>query len=491
LSSPSERVGRQASLGAGRPGADRDQIVVVGGRRQAQLLDGREPRLELGLRLADRLDQSPRRLMRLIEPVHVPDAGLGLRLDFLEPVRLIQERLGVEQLLPLQRRGGGAGQLLSRVERVHDLEPAIPEFAQGGLHGVVECQSLSIHRRLEIGVGRGQELEPLLEGVEAVHDVGRLRPHVLDPAGDPAPDPLMRQPEEDADGQDDREERNAEPDCRESRRGFPRAVRRLRARARPRGFRLCGPDRWRGGRLDLARPRGRDVPRADPSIGFVQQGGDRLRIPFGLGQLDERRSRTDQITMHGGAVKPEIPERRPGTDRDLLALHRNDDDDRSLGVERQPARFGLAPPGRIHRLHIVRSRRLSVPRRLDHRDVVRLLRGLLQLSDLSREPFVLIGHPGHIDPLPIEFGEGRLVLRPRRGIDEHYPESDQHNPVEMSQGATGFRPAARRSRPGPPHYHHHDPRGSNAVPVLWSSATSEGGIPSPCRGKCLVRSIGG
>ena len=40
----------------------------------------------------------------------------------------------------------------------------------------------------------------------------------------------------------------------------------------------------------------------------------------------------------------------------------------------------------------------------------------------------MIGHSGHIDTTPVEFGERRLVLRLRWTIDEHHPKSDQHEP---------------------------------------------------------------
>ena len=112
--------------------------------------------------------------------------------------------------------------------------------------------------------------------------------------------------------------------------------------------------------------------------------------------------------MHGDRIEPKIPKRGPGQDGDLTVGHRNDDDDRSLGVERQATRLGLVLPGRIHRFRIVRCRGLARPRRLDYRDVVRLLRGLLQFRDLSGETFVSIGNPGRVDALPIEFGKWRL-----------------------------------------------------------------------------------
>ena len=77
--------------------------------------------------------------------------------------------------------------------------------------------------------------------------------------------------------------------------------------------------------------------------------------------------------MNRGPIEPQLLKRRPGMGRDLMVRERDDDDDRSLRVERQAMCGGLAPPLIRQRIHVLQRGLLTRPRRLDHHDVVRLL----------------------------------------------------------------------------------------------------------------------
>ena len=64
--------------------------------------------------------------------------------------------------------------LLGLIPDLHDLQPAVPEAVEVGVDLLVEGERGSRHRRGEVGVGLGQGLVSLPEGVELVHQAHGL-----------------------------------------------------------------------------------------------------------------------------------------------------------------------------------------------------------------------------------------------------------------------------------------------------------------------------
>ena len=207
-----DRVRRDELAGPVGLGGDRGQIVLIRRDRQAEIPD----HLDLGVQLrpgrGERLQLTSGGLMGLVEPIHIGGAGLGPRVDLLEDALLLDDPLGVAQRLPLEWRRDPLRQRLGAIDGVHDLEPTIPEAADGFLDLGIQGRRLSGHRRPEIRVGGGQELEPFLEGVEVIHDVGRARSDPLDPLIEAGPRAAVEHPDQPHDGRDDDQERQAESD---------------------------------------------------------------------------------------------------------------------------------------------------------------------------------------------------------------------------------------------------------------------------------------
>ena len=121
--------------------------------------------------------------MGAIETIHARDAGFRLRVDLLEHLRAGDEELSLLELLATQGRVLLC-ERLGLVERVHDLEPAIPEPANLFLCFFIKDQRLPAHGHFEIKVFGGQQLEPFLERVEPIHDLDRALAIALDLAFD-------------------------------------------------------------------------------------------------------------------------------------------------------------------------------------------------------------------------------------------------------------------------------------------------------------------
>ena len=67
--------------------------------------------------------------------------------------------------------------------------------------------------------------------------------------------------------------------------------------------------------------------RTDPAIGFLEQGGDRLRILLLLGELDECRGAPDQVELDDVPMKSQVSQGCPGVNRDPMVFQAHQDDD--------------------------------------------------------------------------------------------------------------------------------------------------------------------
>ena len=193
-------------------------------------------------------------------------------------------------------------------------------------------------------------------------------------------------------------------------------------------------------------------PRGNPAIGFLEQRGDRLRILLLLGELDERRGAPDQVALDHITMKPQVSQGRPGMNGDLAVFQVHQDDDRPLGIQRQPPRLRLVVPCLIQRIHVLDLVRRTGSRRAHDRHVIRLPGGFLQPRDLSGEGGIPIGHARDVDPTAIERRERRLVLP-----------------------AMENRPASPRERSMRPGRSAEIEPGSSALPTSWNHTA---GAPS-------------
>ena len=264
---------------------DGGHLLLVRRDRQSELPDHLDLGVDLGLHRVHGFQLGSRRLVRLVEPIHIGGAGLGSCVDRLERTFLFQHRLGVMQGLPLEGGCDAEGQLLGPVERVHHLEPSIPEFAHGLLDARVEGRGLAGHGRLEVRIRRGQELEPFLERIEAIHDVGCAGSDLLDPLIQAAPGTAVDHPETADDGRQDDEERKAEPD-----REVP-ARRPIRWVGDDHGHAGLGLRGSGCGRVTafsaVAVRRLVVVMGGDPLLGLIEQGGDGLRVSPARDDVEE------------------------------------------------------------------------------------------------------------------------------------------------------------------------------------------------------------
>ena len=98
-------------------------------------------------------------------------------------------------------------------------------------------------------------------------------------------------------------------------------------------------------------------------------------------------------------------------DGDPPVVECHQDDDRTIGIELEPLGPGLAPPGGIEVVDVLRGGVGPLPRSPDDHDEVGLGRQPFQLLDGRFHRLVGAGHvPGQVHPVAGVLGDGGLLL---------------------------------------------------------------------------------
>ncbi len=204
--SGSDRVGSEDLPGLGGLGSNAVDLGFVGDGGKSLLLNLLDAALDFLLPDDHDLGRRPGILVGLVELVHAGRALLGFGLDLLEDLGIGNELLGFFELFGPQGRVF-LGQRLGLVERVHDLQPAIPEPGEVAFDFLIERERLAADRLLEVGIVRRQFLEPRFERIEPVHDVDRALLVLLDLRLHRVAGPAAGQPYQTGHDQADRQQR--------------------------------------------------------------------------------------------------------------------------------------------------------------------------------------------------------------------------------------------------------------------------------------------
>ena len=200
-----DRVWREDRFDLRFAAGDRVNLGLIGRRGQTAFADAIDRAADQGHLLPEGVRGGSRFLVGAIEAIHARGASFRLRVDLLEHLGTGDELFGLHELLAAEGRIL-LGEGLRLVERVHHLEPAIPEPGHVSLDFFIKGQRFPAHGRLEIRVFGRQQFEPFLEGIEPVHDLDRVLAIVLDLAFDRIARPPARHPDEARDDETDGDE---------------------------------------------------------------------------------------------------------------------------------------------------------------------------------------------------------------------------------------------------------------------------------------------